>query len=343
MPTTDSAFRPTLLSDFLSALGVRYTESFTASIYGKMTFKSLFGLSKALQKYNIESAAFVLEDRDAVDSLDMPFVAQLGDERYAVITGTDPDTINGMENGREIKLSRKEFLKVWTGVVMLAFTSNESAEPRYFEHRFYETANKSKRWILWGLILCVSTFFFVYNGLWKNWATIALTVLDLAGIYISYLLVLKSLHVTSEAADAVCGVLQEHGCDKILERKASTFFGVFGWSAVGLSYFTVSLVALMIAPNTWSWLPWIGVCCLPFTIWSISYQKFVAKTWCTLCVTVQTLLWLEFFVFLFGGMLVNPLPFTWSAIILLAFYPIALLAVDKFENILLKFNNSYQQ
>ena len=35
---------------------------------------------------------------------------------------------------------------------------------------------------------------------------------------------------------------------------------------------------------------------LPYTIYSIYYQAFVAKKWCVLCTIIQLILWLEFFI-----------------------------------------------
>ena len=329
-----------LLSDLLAALGVRHTTSYNDSSFRKMTFKSLFGLSKLLETYGITSAAFVMEDRDQLDSLSVPFVAQIGHGRFVVVEEVTPSTVTVIENGTMTEMPRDEFMRRWKGLVMLVFTDEKSEEPHYAQHRFTEIATGAKRWVLAAALIVIGAYFFVVNGVWRQWPTVALTVLDLAGIYISYLLVLKTMHVSSSAADRVCSVLQEHGCDKILERKASTFYGVFGWSAVGLSYFTVSLGALLIVPESWPWLAWIGACALPFTVWSISYQKFVAKTWCTLCVTVQSLLWLEFFCFLFGGMYHNPLPVTATPVLMICCYVAALLGVDRIEQTKTSPNNA---
>lgn len=40
----------------------------------------------------------------------------------------------------------------------------------------------------------------------------------------------------------------------------------------------------------------INLCALPYSFWSVWYQRFKAKQWCPLCLIVQTLLWITFIV-----------------------------------------------
>lgn len=118
---------------------------------------------------------------------------------------------------------------------------------------------------------------------------------DGVGLTLSILLMLKNNGVHTRAADSVCGILQRTGCNRVMDA-GGTFLGIFHWSEVGVAYFSVSLAALMLFPETLPWLAVINVCCLPYTLWSVSYQHFKAHAWCTLCLGVQLTLWL-----LFGG------------------------------------------
>lgn len=115
----------------------------------------------------------------------------------------------------------------------------------------------------------------------------------------------------------------------MLEQKASTFFGIFGWSEVGFSYFTVSLLTLLVFPQYAGYLALINLCCLPFTLWSIWYQRFRAHAWCTLCVSVQGLLWLQFFCWLGGGFYHGLFPLRIQFFVLGATYVAALLLLNR--------------
>ena len=54
-------------------------------------------------------------------------------------------------------------------------------------------------------------------------------------------------------------------------------------------------------PSLINYLTLINICALPYTIWSVWYQKFVAKQWCVLCLIVQATLWAIFIInFIFG-------------------------------------------
>lgn len=159
---------------------------------------------------------------------------------------------------------------------------------------------------------------------------------DLLGLALSFMLVQKSMNIKNRAADRVCGVLQEGGCDKVLELKASTFFGIFSWSEVGFTYFSVSLLALLIFPQWISYLAACNVCCLPFTIWSIWYQKFRAKHWCTLCVSVQATLWLLFACYLTGGWLKGIFPLRIEFFVLVLAYGLVLLALNRIVPLMTK-------
>lgn len=114
-----------------------------------------------------------------------------------------------------------------------------------------------------------------------------------------------------------------------LEQKASKFFGLFGWSEVGIAYFSVTTLIMLIFPQQIHYLALINGCCLPFTFWSIWYQKFRIKTWCTLCVTTQCLLWLQFFCYLLGGWWHDIFPLQPSLFAMGAAYLATLLGINR--------------
>ncbi|WP_289702870.1 vitamin K epoxide reductase family protein, partial [Muribaculum intestinale] len=154
-------------------------------------------------------------------------------------------------------------------------------------------------------------------------------VLNAVGIYVCYLLILKDAHVDSRAADSVCGVIQSHGCSTVLSHDASVFLGLFPWCQIGITYFSVSFVAMLVYPPCLPYLAVASACCLPYTVWSVCYQKFRIHAWCTLCLCVQTIFWLEFLVYLAGGHFHGVFPLRFDLVVLLACYLAVLLAVNR--------------
>lgn len=323
----------TIFSEYLGLLGVPHTRDNSDKAFHEMPFKSLFGFSRLLNSYGVETRGVKVADKGDLRRLPLPFLAQEG-SGFVIVTGfTDnhdggQPIVNYIYYSQKKSLSLDRFNEQWNGVALLAKPGEDAKEPDYARHRFYEIAAMVKRWLLIACVAFLAVCGFIYAGLWRNLSTILLTAVDFAGLGVTWLLILKSLKVSSKSADRICGVLQQHGCDTVLEQKASSFFGLFGWSEVGFAYFSISTLALFLFPGEIRWLALANGCCLPFTVWSIWYQKFRIKTWCTLCVTTQCLLWLQFFCYFFGGMWHDIFPLRLPLFMLGAAYLAALLAIN---------------
>lgn len=291
-----------LLTDYLDLLGVPHTDSYSIRRLESMPFQTLFGISKLLEEYGVKSEGYLLRDKNEITSLTPPFLANTP-AGFVIVTGTRSGNVSYLTEGVAETIPHDEFAKAWDGNVLLSFPAHDAEEPNYARHARIEFLMRAKKWILAAASSLLFIYLFIANGIYAHVSTILLAAIDLAGLYFTYLLVQKSLKIHNPAADRVCNVLQSGGCDSILELKASKFFGLFGWSEVGFSYFSVSLITLLLLPDMLPWLALCNVCCLPFTFWSIWYQKFKAKKWCTLCVCVQGSLWLLFFCYCFGGWL----------------------------------------
>lgn len=317
-----------LLTDLLAQLKVPHTDGYTTEQLNAMPFQTLFGLKKLLEDYGVESAAWHFDDKSGLTQLTPPFIAVTKGGLVIVtdITGAD---VGYLTQGVAERMPTPDFLMGASGSVMTFEVRPGAREPEYGLHCREEFFMKSKKWVLLAGIVALFVYLFVSNGIYRHVSTVLLTLLDLAGLYATYLLVRKSLNIHDKSADRVCKVLQEGGCDHVLELKASKFFGLFGWSEVGFAYFTVSLGCLLIFPQWTNYLALCNVLCLPFTFWSIWYQKFRAKTWCTLCVTVQCILWLLFFCYLGGGWLRNLWPLKIEFFVLGVTYVVALLGYNR--------------
>lgn len=305
--------KESIFTIFLRELDVRHTTEYSTRRFRNMPFKSLFGFSRLLQSYGIPNASFSLDNKEDIVLADTPFIAQKG-HTFVVVT----DICNSASDGelltwrdeKDVQHTGKlsDFLTGFSGVILQAYPDENSIEPDYSKHHLCHIASRAKRVLL---LLCAVAIFiagFIASGLWRHVSTSILMAINLGGIFITWLLILKSLKVRSATADKVCGALQKHGCDHVLEDKASSFFGLFGWSEVGFAYFTVTTAILLLFPEAIRSLTLINGCCLPFTLWSIWYQKFRIKTWCTLCVITQCLLWAQFFCYLLGGWWKTVLP-----------------------------------
>lgn len=317
------------LADVCRALGVKYTRRFSQHTMSEMPFRTLFGFSRILSNYGIESEGIKAEagDGKAADSLPLPCCVDLKGI-FKVLVARDSDSYTLLEEGRRAIVPRDTLLKQWSGYALLLHADDKAEEPCWKQHRYADITKTAKRVLFWAccgflLILCIIT-----GGWWKSVADDILMASFIAGLYVSFLLTLKSLHIKSKHANKICSVIEAEGCSSVLATKASSFFGIFGWSDVGVTYFGVGLATMLLFPENISWLAWINAVCVPFSFWSVWYQKYRAKAWCTLCLTVQALLWLQFFCNLFGSNFGHVPPFSWALTGLLAIYVATLMAVS---------------
>lgn len=322
-----------LLTDLLTRLDVPFTERYSTRHYEKMPFRSLFGLQKLLAEYGIDSEGIQLSENSQMSMLDTPFVAEtrLGP---VVVSSVCNDTLTYLSKGASETMPFHEFAADCTGRVFIAMPRRNAVEPGYTKHRISEITCRVRDIALPLLAIFIFAYFYITRNLYTSWSQTLLLLFNAAGLLVSCLLMKKTLHFRSAAADRMCKVLQAGGCDTVLETTASKFLGVFSWSEVGFTYFSVSFLTLLIFPEYTGYLCLLNACCLPFTCWSIWYQKFRANAWCTMCVTVQATLWVLFFIYLGGGWWHTAFPLRIQIVTLIAVYGTVLLGLSKLTPIL---------
>lgn len=324
MPATEK----NLLTDLLGCLEVPFTPGYSARQFDSMSFRSLFGFQQLLKSYGMESRGFRFAAKEDMAQLPLPFVAEtrLGP---VVVSGISSGTVTYITEGVTETMPAEKFLNDCSGVALAVKTDEKACEPDYRTHRMNMIMVKLRNIGIVVGVAALLIYCFVAHRIWASWSTVAVMLLDMAGLVLCYMLVQKSLDIHTKAADKVCKVLQEGGCDTILKTSASKFFGIFGWSEVGFAYFSVSLITLLVFPEWTGYLALCNLCCLPFTLWSIWYQRFRAHAWCTLCVSVQCTLWLLFFCYLGGGWLDSIFPLQIQFFVLGVSYVTVLLILNR--------------
>lgn len=319
-----------IFTRFLDALGVPHTEAYSDTRFRRMTFKSLYGLSHLLKEYGVDNTAVRLADRSELTSIPVPYLAQTRSGVFVIVK--DIDRAGGKvtydSTGTVLTAAIPDFVKASNGIALMAYPAEESREPDYRQHRITEIIGRLSGYALGAAALAVFCYFFITRGVYAHLSTVLLTVFNLLGLFLSYLLLQKSLGIHTRTSENVCGILEKGGCDSIMALKVSKLFGVFSWSEVGFGYFGVSLATLLIFPHLWPALALCNVCCLPYTFWSIWYQRFRARHWCTLCVGVQSTLWILFFCYLGGGWFKGAFPLRIDFFVLIAVYVFAVLFLN---------------
>ena len=325
----------TLLTDLLSLLRVPYTEEYSRKRFDQMPFKSLFGLQKLLAEYKVDSVGLRLPSPSYMRSLQTPFIA-VTKKGMVIVTHIGEDRVEYMSRGEMEQIPISEFNGVVTGEVFVAMPQADAREPDFTAHETTRVVSRLRDVALVVGAVALFAYLFVSNRLYANVSQCLVALFDCLGLYLTFLLMQKSLNFSNSHADRICKVLQEGGCDDILKMSASKVFGVFSWSEVGFTYFSVSLLTLLVFPQFTPYLCLLNACCLPYTIWSIWYQRFRAHKWCTLCVSVQCTLWLLFFSYLIGGWWSRVFPLRLQFWVLVVAYGTVLMALSKLFPLLYK-------
>lgn len=287
----------TLFTSFLKLLKVKHTKSYSTKLYNEHPHKyNLFGLSKMLSYYGVENAATKIEDKENdIYNIETPFIAFTGNE-FVIVHETTNDNVSYISENGNITINSKIFCQYWTGVILLAEPNSESSEPNYKYNRQKELFNLIQKVLLFSSIFIIFLLIYISNSIYSNLGITIGLLSNLLGIYIGYLLVQKQIHIHSKYTDKICSLFKQSNCNDILESKDSKLFGVIGWSEVGLGYFISNTLILLCIPQLISYLTIVNLCALPYSFWSVWYQKIKAKQWCPLCLMVQGLLWIIFFV-----------------------------------------------
>jgi len=316
----------------LDLLKVKHTKDFSNQYFNEHPHKyNLFGLSKMLSDYGVENVATKIADKEKdIEEIETPFIAHFGGD-FIVVDKVEENKVSFLWRSNDHVLSIPEFSEAWTGIVLLAESSEQSIEPNYKEHKKIERLNFLKKAALFSTCCLILLLTCIHQSLQLSITQLfsysILLFLNLAGIYISYLLLLKQMHVQSQYADKICSLFKQNDCNNVLESKAAKLWGMFGWSEIGLGYFSTNILILLFFPTWIIYIALINILTLPYSFWSIWYQRTKAKQWCVLCLIVQVLLWAIFIAnYLFGYIQIPT--FNYSVIQLFCFYAASILVIN---------------
>jgi hypothetical protein len=120
---------------FLGLLQVQHTKDFSNQFFNEHPHKyNLFGLSKMLSDYGVKNAGIRIANKEAdLPNIECPFVAHTGAD-FVVVYKVDAEKIHYLWNGKQITVTVKQFIKTWSGIILLAEVTSNSIELNYKEH-----------------------------------------------------------------------------------------------------------------------------------------------------------------------------------------------------------------
>lgn len=269
-------------------LHIPHTSSYTNQQFEEHPYKyTLFGLYSLLTEYGVESKGVRFNEKEtAFSHLKVPFLAQISDD-LVLVKSVTASKVSYQWYDDTIYTSHKQFLSAWSGVALLLSTNKSASEPQYKEHRRIEQTQAIKRW---GSVVCAIAILGIAVILripQYSLLTVLLFMLNVAGIYLSYLLLLHQLKLSNEVGDKLCNMLKHTTCTNLLDSPAAKAIYGISWSEIGAAYFGVNILVLILFPDAVIILALFSIAALGYTIWSLWYQRYRAHVWCLLCLMVQ--------------------------------------------------------
>lgn len=279
----------TILENFLDALDICYTKRFTRNLFEEHPHKNnMYGLKKMLDVYGVNTLGVYVEKKK-LSELNFPCILHTHGD-FVIGLSSDANTIKFLQHGKETTLTHDVFSKTWTGNALVVQETTNATEPDYKEHQRDELISFVKAYSIPVMLVLA-----VIIGLVSNLGSINVfeamrILLSCSGIFVCAMLMEKQLYGESRYGDRVCSLFHHADCSSVLDGPMAKVFGI-SWSEIGLGYFAANILLLVLIPSSSEFVTVINWIAMLYGLWSIYYQWRVAKSWCVLCIIVQTIIW----------------------------------------------------
>lgn len=293
-----------VFTGFLRLLKVPHTGVYSNRYYREHPYRnSLFGLSGMLSAYGVDNLALRLNrSASELSQLEAPFIAFANND-FVLVHELSSTHVSYSWHGKSIRLTVEEFLETWSGVVLLAEKTERSREPGFRDNLKAEWFDIGEKIVLLVLLFILFSLSFQADRQVSFVYLMLSSVSNLAGLSVSWMLLLKQIGIQTAFGDKVCSLFKKSSCNDVLNSPASKLLGMIGLSEIGTAYFMTNLLILHCASSLVGYYVLISILALPFTIWSLYYQRFKVHVWCPLCLCVLGILWSNFFVNVLNGVM----------------------------------------
>ncbi|MCM1052071.1 MAG: hypothetical protein NC349_08925 [Paenibacillus sp.] len=293
-----------IFTQVLSFLKVKYTERYANSLFINQPYRNtLYGIGLLLDHYNIKHECLQLKEKKNVLKNSLPPVIIAYQGRFCILSRVRGSSVILIDaEGQEIELTGVEFFAQWDGIGLFIYPSENSREPNFKKNNVSDIILNLKNALLIGCSIILIVFIYVQNFETTSVSYNAILISNILGVYITYLLLQNELLIKNNIADKLCSLIGYHSCDKVTKSEASSIFGIAKLSEIGFAYFSVNIITLLLNPNLEAYFSLFAIFVLPFTFWSIWYQKYRIKSWCVLCLMTIGVMWVQAILCVIFGM-----------------------------------------
>lgn len=252
-------------------------------------------LANQLSDWNVKNLAVKLT-RDQLYEIPYPAIAHLKTKggHFVVLQKLEEDQLTYSDPYvGPASSSLEDFVKEWTGVLLLLEKTDKSGEEGYAQKHKQEVFERLSFVLAIGL---VATFWVLSLLFMKLQSAILFSFYGL-GALLSFLLLQRQFGLGGTMLNSFCKLGSKSDCDAVINSPASKLIGIINLSELGLWYFTGSVLSTALAAlSSVSVDPYLFVFTLLATALSllaIYYQAVVIKKWCPLCLAVVAVVWVQ--------------------------------------------------
>lgn len=254
------------------------------------SYPSLHAITGVLDHFNIENvAAKVPATQETLEQLPACYLAQIdknNSQQLVIIEKNKGNYIINNEEGKKTILSKEEFLKIFTGIIVAVEKTEDissSIKPSKSKYVFSVLS------VLLGLTVLVYLFFTK-----PEYSTIIHLMLSITGIIISIAILKQEFGLETTIGNAFCSDINEKkDCDAVLTSKGAEIIYGYKLSDFSIIYFSILSLFTFFHINSPSLSNFISLLAAPITIYSIYYQYVTIKKWCVLCISIVGILWIQ--------------------------------------------------
>lgn len=277
-----------LFERFIIQLSIPYTRHFIKEFYETHPNRNnMLGLWQMCKEYKIVSKGVFIKDKN-LDKISIPSILHVSNQ-FVIVNNIEDNQITFDWDNNLTTLNCLDFQKIWDGNALIIESYEDAEEPYYTEHFKEALQKKAQTFVITAVILGLTLFLFINNVNNRNFLSTLFAIVDLLGLSVCLMLMQKQLYHSSKWGDKLCSIFNKNECNNILDSTKSKIFG-YTWSEIGLGYFIMHYIYATTQYEITFILTIINWCAMLFSFWSIYYQAFIAKQWCTLCIIVQALL-----------------------------------------------------
>ncbi|MGV8815868.1 MAG: vitamin K epoxide reductase family protein [Gelidibacter sp.] len=301
----------------LKLLKVKHTNGYLKdSVLSHPDHPSLLSIADTLSKYSIENTAVKLSI-NKFDELPTPCIVQVsitGTALFYTLHKIKKSTVTYYDDKNKLQeISKEEFLKLWTGVCLLAETTPTSKE--------IDIEKKLANKLFLNSLITTSALFlsiwivlsFTKSDISENVAlttyAILYGILKLIGLTTGVFLLWFEVDQYNPTLQTLCSGGKNINCNAVLKSKyASLLNGNLSLGLLSFSYFFTTfwyLVFYNFSSTAMGLLALTSFIAIPIIAVSIYYQAVVIKQWCKFCVIIQAVLVAEISIVAISGFYKN--------------------------------------